>query len=59
VSFQDGTGVGMFKKVGTASWQVQINLNPILCAELRFFPQTVLQAWALPTAPQPSSGLTC
>lgn len=59
VSFQDGTGIGMFKKVGTATWQVQINLNPILCAELRFFPLTVLQAWALPTAPQASSGLTC
>jgi len=55
--YQDGTNRGMFKKVGSAPWQVYITLNPLLCGELRFFPQTVLLTWAMPTAPP--AGLTC
>ena len=55
--FQDGTDIGMFQKVGAGAWQVNITLNPVLCGELRFFPQTVLLTWALPTSPP--AGLTC
>lgn len=55
--FQDGTEIGMFQKVGAAAWQVHIAFNPVLCDELRFFPQAVLLTWALPTAP--TAGLTC
>jgi hypothetical protein len=55
--FQDGTSIGMFKKVGQGPWQVHITLNPVLCGELQFFPQAVLMTWALPTAPPPD--LTC
>jgi hypothetical protein len=55
--YQDGTNRGMFQKVAAGPWQVHITLNPLLCGELRFFPRTVLMAWALPTAPP--AGLTC
>jgi len=55
VAFQDGARSGMFRKVGTRPWQVQITLNPVLCGELKFFPPAVLAAWALPTAP-PAGG---
>jgi hypothetical protein len=56
-AYMDGTTTGMFKKAGTAAWQVMIPINPDICEELRFFPQTVLITWALPTTPP--AGLTC
>jgi hypothetical protein len=56
-AYMDGTTTGMFKKAGTGAWQVMIPINPDICEELRFFPQTVLMTWALPTAPP--AGLTC
>jgi hypothetical protein len=51
VNFQDGGSYGLFKKVGTGSWQVVIGGEPGVCAELRFFPKKVLTAWSQPTTP--------
>ncbi len=56
-AYMDGTTTGMFRRAGTAAWQVMIPINPDICQELRFFPQRVLIAWALPTALP--AGLTC
>jgi hypothetical protein len=50
VSFQDGASIGFFKKVGSGPWQATIGGAPAICAELRFFPQKVLEAWSLPTS---------
>lgn len=52
-----GILVGMALLAAAGAWQVHISLNPVLCGELRFFPQTVLLTWASPTAPP--AGLTC
>jgi hypothetical protein len=51
VSFQDGGDTGLFKKVGSAPWQVVLGGIPLFCGEERVFPQAVLEAWSLPTAP--------
>lgn len=48
VGFQDGGGYGRFKKVGTGPWQVATGGIPFVCADVQFFPRTVLAAWSLP-----------
>jgi hypothetical protein len=55
VSFQDGGETGLFKKVGSGSWQAETGGAPPFCAEISYFPQAVLTTWSLPTiAPVPS-----
>jgi hypothetical protein len=54
VNFQDGGSDGDFKQVGTASWQASLAGIPVYCGVARFFPQPVLQAWALLKATLPS-----
>jgi len=57
VGFQDGGGMGLFTKIGSGPWQVQLGGEPAVCAEKRFFPKAVLAAWAIPTSPPP--GVNC
>lgn len=57
VGFQDGGGMGMFRKVGTGSWQVQLGGVPPWCSEAQFFPLPVLAAWSMPTTKP--AGLGC
>lgn len=47
VGFQDGASIGLFTRIGNGSWQVQLGGEPVVCAEVRFFPQAVLTAWSL------------
>jgi len=47
--FQDGASIGLFTRVGNGSWQVQLGGEPVVCAEIRFFPPAVLMAWSLRT----------
>jgi hypothetical protein len=49
VSFQDGGETGLFKKVGSGPWQAEMGGVPPYCAEISYFPQSVLEAWSLPT----------
>jgi hypothetical protein len=53
VNFQDAGGHGFYKKSGSGPWQVEFLIGP--CANISFFPQAVLTAWAIP-APV---GVTC
>lgn len=55
VGFQDGGSDGLFKKSGNGPWQVTLGGEPLICADLRFFPQAVLKAWSLPTSATPAS----
>jgi hypothetical protein len=48
VGFQDGASIGFFTRIGNGSWQVQSGGAPVVCTEVRFFPQAVLIAWSLP-----------
>ena len=57
VNFQDGGSTGLFTKIGSGSWQVQEGGIPAVCAETRFFPKSVLAAWAISTNRPP--GLDC
>jgi hypothetical protein len=58
VSFQDGDGVGMFKKTGAGPWQAQlVGSVPFSCNEVKFFPPAVLTAWGMPTSVP--AGLQC
>jgi hypothetical protein len=49
VGFQDGGNIGLFTRTGTGIWQVAMAGEPPLCAELRYFPKSVLTAWAINT----------
>jgi hypothetical protein len=48
VGFQDGASIGFFTRIGNGRWQVQLGGAPVVCTEVRFFPQAVLVAWSLP-----------
>jgi hypothetical protein len=51
VGFQDGRGVGMFRKSGAGPWQAQLVASiPFSCNEVKFFPPEVLMIWGLPTS---------
>jgi hypothetical protein len=56
VAFQDGASIGLFTRIGNGSWQVQLGGEPVVCAEVRFFPQEVLVAWSLRTG---TAGFGC
>ena len=56
VGFQDGASIGFFTRTGDGSWQVQSGGAPVVCTEVRFFPQAVLIAWSLPAD---TAGLGC
>ena len=49
VGFQDGGSIGLFTRAARSAWQVQLGGEPIVCAEVPFFPPAVLMAWSLPT----------
>jgi len=49
VGFQDGASIGLFTRAARSGWQVQLGGEPIVCAEVPFFPPAVLTAWSLPT----------
>jgi hypothetical protein len=49
VGFQDGGSIGLFARAARSSWQVQLGGEPVVCAEVPFFPPAVLMAWSLPT----------
>ena len=53
VGFQDGGSYGMYKKVGSGSWQVQQPGFPEICGEAKFFPQAVLTVWEISTSSLP------
>lgn len=55
VNFQDGGNVGMFRKSGGGRWQAQTPGWPPICAEVQFFPPTVLMTWSLPTSAPPGA----
>lgn len=57
VNFQDGGDHGLFKKVGTGSWQAALDGVPAACGVLRFFPRPVLTLWSQPTTL--SAGMSC
>jgi hypothetical protein len=48
VGFQDGASIGFFTGIGNGGWHVQLGGAPVVCTEVRFFPQAVLIAWSLP-----------
>jgi hypothetical protein len=48
-SFEDGGETGQFKKIGSGPWQAGTGGVPPYCAEISYFPRTVLEAWSLPT----------
>jgi hypothetical protein len=48
VGFQDGGSIGLFARAARSSWQVQLGGEPVVCAEVPFFPPAVLMAWSLP-----------
>jgi hypothetical protein len=50
VGFQDGASIGLFVRAARSGWQVQLGGEPVVCAEVPFFPPAVLMAWSLPTA---------
>ena len=50
-TFQSGGDIGMFRKAGAGSWQVQTVASSLRCLGPHFFPTAVLIAWSLPTAP--------
>jgi hypothetical protein len=49
VGFQDGASIGLFARAARSGWQVQLGGEPVVCAEVPFFPPAVLIAWSLPT----------
>jgi len=49
VGFQDGASIGLFARAARSGWQVQLGGEPVVCAEVPFFPPAVLMAWSLPT----------
>jgi hypothetical protein len=57
VNFQDGGGIGMFRKAVSGDWQAQLGSVPPWCAESQFFPLPVLAAWSMPTSKP--AGLGC
>jgi hypothetical protein len=57
VDFQDGGDMGLFTKIGSGPWQVQVGGEPAVCAEKRFFPKAVLAVWAISTSSPP--GVNC
>jgi hypothetical protein len=58
VNFQDGSGVGMFRKAADGPWQAQtVGSIPFVCNEVKFFPPTVLTAWSMATSAP--AGLNC
>jgi hypothetical protein len=48
VGFQDGGSIGLFARAARSGWQVQLGGEPVVCAEVPFFPPAVLTAWSLP-----------
>jgi hypothetical protein len=48
VGFQDGGSIGLFARAARSGWQVQQGGEPVVCAEVPFFPPAVLMAWSLP-----------
>jgi len=57
VDFQDGANMGLFTKIGSGPWQVQLGGEPAVCVEKRFFPKAVLAVWAISTSSPP--GVNC
>jgi hypothetical protein len=51
-TYQNGGDIGMFRKAGAGSWQVQTAASSLDCLAPHFFPKAVLIAWSLPTAPR-------
>jgi hypothetical protein len=51
-AFEGGGTIGMFRKAGAGSWQMQTGASSLGCLAPRFFPKAVLIAWSLPTAPR-------
>jgi hypothetical protein len=49
VSFQDGGETGLFKKIGSGSWQAGTGGVPPTVPRSAISPQTVLEAWSLAT----------
>jgi hypothetical protein len=49
VGFQDGGSIGLFVRAARSGWQVQLGGEPVVCAEVPFFPPAVVTAWSLPT----------
>jgi hypothetical protein len=48
----EGTGdIGMLRKAGAGSWQMQTAASSLRCLAPHFFPKAVLIVWSLPTAP--------
>jgi hypothetical protein len=51
-------GTVMFRKTGVAGpWHLTLDIAPLICGEIRWFPRGVLSVWSLPTTPPP--GVTC
>ena len=49
--------MGLFTKIGSMPWLVQVGGEPAVCVEKRFFPKAVLTVWAIPTSALP--GVSC
>jgi hypothetical protein len=56
VGFQDGASIGLFTRAARSGWQVELGGEPVVCAEVVFFPPAVLRAWSLSTATAASFG---
>lgn len=56
VGMQDGGETGLYKMTAGGSWSIALNGEPPYCGEMRYFPQPVLAAWNMGTAP---AGLVC
>ena len=56
VGFQDGADIGLFTRAARSGWQVERGGEPVVCAEVVFFPVAVLRAWSLSTDTAASFG---
>jgi len=59
VGFQDGGSMGLFARAARNSWQVEQGGEPVVCAEVPFFPPAVLTAWSLPTDAERTAANGC
>ncbi len=50
-ALDNGGRIAMYRKAGAGVWQVQTASTSLTCEAPHFFPQAVLVAWSLPTAP--------
>jgi hypothetical protein len=55
VDIQDGKSTGLFSRIGSGPWQVQVG-SGTLCVVNQYFPKAVLTAWAVQTN---LAGVTC